>query len=108
MARRIAPGNSRAKHYIREWRVFRGLTQQDIADGLATTTASVSRIETGVTPYTQDFLEAVASMLQTTPAQLLERDPAQPREPEIWSQLTAPQREQAIRILKALVETDSA
>ena len=37
--------------------------------------ALVSRIETGRQPYTQDYLEALASVLQTDLVSLLTRDP---------------------------------
>lgn len=54
-----------------------------MADRLEMSKAQLSRVETGVQPYTQDFLEACAEALQTDPASLLTRDPS--TEDAIWS-----------------------
>lgn len=67
----------RGKHFIVEWRRFRKLTQRQLADRLDTTPATISRIEAGKLPYTQDVLESVAEVLGTTPGTLLTRKPAE-------------------------------
>ena len=63
------------KNFIREWREDRGLTQQDLADAIGRTKATVSRIETGDIAYTREFLEAAADALGTHPGILLIRAP---------------------------------
>jgi transcriptional regulator with XRE-family HTH domain len=45
--------------------------------------AQLSRIETGKSPYTQDFLEMAAESYRTDVASLLKRDPTD--EDAIWS-----------------------
>lgn len=73
----------RRRTFIREWREYRGLTQEQLGERLETSGGSVSRIESGQQPYTQDTLEAIAEALQTDAASLLMRNPDDPD--AIWS-----------------------
>lgn len=83
MSKRIGFNPQRRRHFIREWRKHRGLTLERLAERLETSAASLSRIEKGEQPYTQDYLEALAEALSTDPASLIMRDPTQPE--GIWS-----------------------
>ena len=71
---RVGNPNNRRHHFVRAWREHRGLTQQQLADKLGTTKANISRIENLKQGYTQDFLEACAQVLRTTPAALIASD----------------------------------
>jgi transcriptional regulator with XRE-family HTH domain len=77
MSQRIGyrPKRPRRRTFIKQWREYRDLTQDDLAERLETSKASISRIENGEQAYTQDFLEACADALRTDPASLLMRDP---------------------------------
>uniref|UniRef100_E6VFJ9 Helix-turn-helix domain protein n=1 Tax=Rhodopseudomonas palustris (strain DX-1) TaxID=652103 RepID=E6VFJ9_RHOPX len=75
MARKDGDSSRRRRHFIREWREFRGLTQIELADMLNMTSASISRIESLKQGYTQNFLEACADALGTHPGVLLMRAP---------------------------------
>lgn len=71
---------SRKRTYIRAWREKRGYTLDQMVSrldevGLKITGASLSRIERGIQPYSQDVLEAVAEALDVTAAQLIEHNP---------------------------------
>lgn len=85
MSQRIGyrPKRARRRTFLRQWREYRGLTQDDLAARLETSKASISRIELGQQAYTQDFLEACADALRTDPASLLMRDPTD--EEAVWS-----------------------
>lgn len=85
MPQRIAFQKKRARRrtFFKEWRQHRGLSQEQLADRLGTSVASISRIEGGTQPYTQDVLEALAEALQTDPASLLMRNPMDAE--AIWS-----------------------
>jgi transcriptional regulator with XRE-family HTH domain len=85
MSKRVGyrPKRARRRTFIRQWREYRGLTQDDLAARLETSKASISRIESGLQAYTQDFLEACADALRTDPASLLMRDPSD--EEAVWS-----------------------
>ncbi len=70
---RLKPDKPR--HFIKEWRKHRGLTQQRLADRLGLTHGAVSQLERGLVGYTQPTLEALAEALQCEPADLIWRDP---------------------------------
>ena len=85
MSRRIGyrPKRARRQTFLKQWREYRNLTQDDLAERLGTSKASISRIEAGQQAYTQDFLEACADALRTDPASLLMRNPTD--EEAVWS-----------------------
>lgn len=64
--------------YLADWRKDRGWTQQRLADQLGMTKASISRIENGLQGVNDEFLEAVALALNTTPSDLIRRRPSDP------------------------------
>jgi transcriptional regulator with XRE-family HTH domain len=74
--------------------------------GVAITGASLSRIERGLQPYSQDILEAVAASLGLEPADLLENDPRVPEAEvvDLMRHLTERERTQAAAVLKAMFE----
>lgn len=77
--RRISPsarhGRQRLPTQIKAWREFRGYSQEELAEIVGSSKASVSRIENGSQPYGQDFLEMVAEALKTEPHHLLASAP---------------------------------
>ena len=77
MAVRFKKNGPLDRTYLKQWREFRGLSQEALGEqmGKGTSGASVSRVENGETPYTQDWLEAAAEVLGCTPADLISRDP---------------------------------
>ena len=95
--------------YLKQWRKYRGLTQEDVLNRLAVfdddklpqTGASLSRIENGKQIYTQRTLEALADVYQCSPHELLGRDPT--KEGEIIDML-AKLGESQIRQIRVIVE----
>lgn len=71
----LIPKDGPPRHYVREWRKFRGLTQERLAERTPFSTGAVSQLETGRTRYTQDLLEALAVALDCKPGDLISRDP---------------------------------
>lgn len=103
MPHRIKGIKHRRKTYIRAWREFRLLTQDQLAERLEMSKASLSRVETGKQAYTQDFLEACALALRTDPASLLIRNPLDPEAPwSIWDTLKPLEKRQANEVIRAL------
>lgn len=91
------------RHFIREWRKFRGLNQEQLAERIGIGKPYVSKIETGKRRYDQPFLEAAAEALNCTPADLLVRDPTDPEGIwSIWDDLKPAERAQAVNVIKAL------
>jgi transcriptional regulator with XRE-family HTH domain len=83
-----------ARHFIREWRKYRNLTLEKLAERVGVTHGALSQLERGEVNYTQPMLEALADALQCEPADLIMRDPNS----EIWSVMdvlkAAPEAEQ--------------
>jgi transcriptional regulator with XRE-family HTH domain len=93
------------RHYIKEWRLHRGLTQEQMAERVGIDKSYLSKIENGKKRYDQPFLEAASEVLACTPADLIARNPADPD--GIWAlydKMTAPQRAQATEVFKALMK----
>src|SRR3990167_6492051 len=61
--------------FIKAWREYRGLTQEQLAERVESTAASISRLETGKQPYTQELLEAIAGALRCETPDLIARPP---------------------------------
>jgi transcriptional regulator with XRE-family HTH domain len=89
------------RHFIREWRKHRGLTQPQLAERIGVSVSSISQLETYKQGYSQATLEALADALNCEPADLLIRDPLS-REGiwSIWESLEQPAREQVTEIAK--------
>lgn len=90
-------------HFIREWRLHRGLTQEQMAERVGIDKSYLSKIENGRKRYDQPFLEAASEVLGCEPADLIQRDPSQSaRIWEIWDKLQPTQREQLVEIAQTL------
>jgi transcriptional regulator with XRE-family HTH domain len=105
----ILPGMARKRTYIRAWRENRGYTLDDMigrleALGTKITGASLSRIERGIQPYSQDIIEAIAEALNLAVADLIENDPTVPEAEiiDLVRHLDERQKRQAESVLKAM------
>lgn len=102
------------KTFIRAWRKYRGLSLRRLADRLeldgpndTVSHASIGRIENGDQPYSQPILEALAVALDCSVTDLLSVDPTKEGEVvDLVRLINENNREQAVRILKALTGTD--
>jgi transcriptional regulator with XRE-family HTH domain len=101
--------------YIRQWREAAnggvGYTLDEMVGRLAElgvpiTAASLSRIERGLQPYSQDILEAIAAALGREPADLLENDPRVPEAEvvDLLRRLDDIQKAQASAVIKAMFQ----
>jgi transcriptional regulator with XRE-family HTH domain len=102
------PQHDRSRTYLAEWRRFRKLNQEDIADRTEVDRTTVGRIERGEIPYNQDFLERFATSVGCDPTDLLNINPLEP-DPSVllFSRLrTAPRavQERALAVLDALLK----
>lgn len=108
MSQRIGyrPKRPRRLTFIKQWREYRKLTQDQLADRLGTSKASISRIESGAQAYTQDFLEACAEALTTDPASLIMRNPTDDESVwTIWDQAKTGERQLIENIVRSVVKT---
>lgn len=100
------PKRKRLRTFIKQWREYRNLTQDALAERLETSKASISRIEAGDQAYTQDFLEACADALRTDPASLLMRDPSDDEAVwSLWDKAKPGQREMIAGIVQQVLKT---
>ena len=97
------------RHFIFEWRIYRGLSQEELAHQIRASAGTVSQIENGRQDYSQEKLEAIAAALGTDPASLLTRDP---NDPEgiwaVWERVPPRRRAEAIEVLSILGKSDAA
>lgn len=108
MSQRIGyrPKRARRRTFIKEWREYRQLTQDALAERLKTSKASISRIEGGTQAYTQDFLEACADALRIDPASLIMRDPTDEGAMwSLWNQAEEAERDDTAKYLEFRVKT---
>lgn len=95
-------------HFIKEWRKYRGLTQDGLADKIGYDRTYISKIEKGNKRYDQPFLEAAAAVLGCKPYELIMRDPLAPHSIwSLWDQISAADREAASKMLEGLVKKTS-
>ena len=99
--------------FIRQWRVKRGLSLDALVSRIGEdelTASSLSRIERGLQPYTQDLMEACADALDCSVADILARRPgaAQSEAVTLVENMSDDLKETALRVLKALVRGERA
>jgi transcriptional regulator with XRE-family HTH domain len=103
---RLAKSPDRRRHFIREWRLYRGMTQETLAEMVGTSEASISRVEAGRQNYTQPMVERIADALKTDPGTLLGRNPSV--DDPIWaivSEANPLQRKQIVELARALLRS---
>lgn len=103
MATRFKSDLHRQKHFLRAWRDYRRLTQDQLAERVGISKPSISRLEHGKQPYTQDLLEKLAEVLNTDPGSLIMRDPTDTEGLwTLWERAEPGQRQQILQIAKVV------
>jgi transcriptional regulator with XRE-family HTH domain len=102
----------RRRHFIKEWRKARGLTQEQLAERIGVAVSTISQLETMKQGYSQPTLEAIADALNCEPADLLMRKPPSKNSDDpsdgiwsIWETLDPPAKIQAVKILETFKKT---
>jgi transcriptional regulator with XRE-family HTH domain len=103
MASRIASGRQRRPTFIRQWRQHRGLTVRQLAERLKTSAASISRLEMGDQPYSQEVLEAIADALACEPQDLISRKPGTETMWSLWEQAKPDERETITELARTIL-----
>lgn len=109
MARRVLSRlkpRQRRRIFVKEWRNYRGLTQEQLAERVGMSKGNISQLEQGVQGYSQEGLEAIAEALQCDPGQLLNVDPS--RDDAIWSiweRAKEGERRMIVEVAKTIVKT---
>jgi transcriptional regulator with XRE-family HTH domain len=102
MKRKAKPQWTRT--YLREWREFRGKTQEEVAPKMGFESyQQLGKIERGLQPYNQRVLEAAAREYQCSVQDLLTRPPGEADDLfGLWSTFDERQKRSAGRLLRAL------
>lgn len=92
------------RHFIKEWRNFRGLTQEQLAERAGMTANNLSQLENFRQRYSGDGLDRLAEALNCEPGQLLMVNPS--KDDAIWSlweKAKPGERQQIVAVAKAIM-----
>ena len=90
------------RNYLKAWREFRGLSQDDLADKVDTTKSVISLLENEKRPLSSKWLRKLAEALDTQPGHILDHDPNEVSTDifDLWGRIGQRDREQAARVLR--------
>ena len=104
---RPAPKPQRTHHFIREWRLYRGLSQDQLAERIGKTRGLIGQIETYKTNYSSS-IEAIAEALNCTPDDLRLVNPTKEGKVidimDLLRQATPDQRERVLGYAQAVIQ----
>lgn len=75
MPRVAKPRRALRRTYLKEWRLYRGMTQEQAGEALDLDRSQLSRIERAQQPYSQALLETAAELYNCAPADILRINP---------------------------------
>lgn len=105
MPKRIGLQKQRARNFIKEWREFRGLTQEQLAERLDCSPASISRLERGKQALTDDVKTVVAKALDIEPSSIDMRNPAESEIWTLWDRATPAKKRQIVELAQIVLKT---
>lgn len=89
-------------HYLLQWREYRSMTQEALAEAVGTTKGVISLLESGNRGLSDKWARRLAPALRTRPGWLLDHDPhTLPSDIlEVWSAIPVERQAQAIKVLE--------
>jgi transcriptional regulator with XRE-family HTH domain len=103
---RFKPPTVRRRIFLKQWREYRDLTQEQLAERVGWSVGNVSQLERGLQGYSQEGLEALADALQCDPGQLLTVDPTGDDAIwSIWEKAKPGERQMIVELAKTVVKT---
>jgi transcriptional regulator with XRE-family HTH domain len=101
------PKRARRRQFFAEWRKKRGLTQEQLAERIDKSRGLISQLESGLTSYTEETLNALADALSCEPWDLLHVDPSKEGQVvdllDLIRQASPEQKAEAIGYIKGIV-----
>lgn len=94
-------------NFLKAWREFRGLTQQQLAELVDTNANMIGYLESGERGLSAKWLRRLAPALDTTAGMLLDHDPRELDSDviDIWAHADRRQKSQISEIAKTIVRT---
>lgn len=110
MAKRVKSRlKEKPRYFFREWRKFRGLTQERLAERVGMSVSSISQLETGKQGFTDETLRVWAAALNTTPGALLTVNPLDKSSPwSLWETLTPANQAHVRAVMEGLAAKERA
>lgn len=98
---------TRPPHFLRQWRIHRGMTQEQLADALGTSKSQISELERFNLQLSPKWLRRLSPILDVQQGHLIDHDPADLDNDiiDIWTRIPERDREQAARVLAAFART---
>lgn len=96
----------RRRIFLKQWREYRGLTQEQLAERVGWSVGNISQLERGLQGYSDEGLALLAEALQCTPGQILDVDPADDNAIwSLWERARPAQRNALLEVAKGMVRT---
>lgn len=96
----------RRRLFLKEWRKFRGMTQEALAEAAGMSIGNVNHLERANQNYTQEALESLAEALRCEPAHLIMVDPSRDDAMwSIWERAKEGERKMIVDIAKTITKT---
>jgi len=92
--------------FVKQWREFRNLTQEQLAERAGMSVGNISQLERGLQGYSMQGLEALSQALNCEPGHLFMVDPT--RDEAIWSiweRAGEAERKQIVELAKVVLRT---
>lgn len=107
MAKKVVPRFKAPRRRIRlkEWREFRDMTQEQLAEAMGWSVSNISQLERGLQGYSQEGLEALAAVLRCDPGQLINVDPLNGEIWSIWEGAKAGERQMIVDLARTVTKT---
>lgn len=107
LAKTAKPKRQFRRTFIRQWRKYRKLTLEQLAEKVEMTASHFSMMERGQRGYTQETLENLAEALGTTVGSLLDRNPLIEGDDSLfWDRAEPRERKMVIDILKTVQKSN--
>jgi transcriptional regulator with XRE-family HTH domain len=97
--------------YLKQWRIHRGLTQEQASEKSSLARNYLSELERGIKHYTQNALTKLAAAYSCETWELLGRDPLEDDAPviQIWSRIHDKNKQaQALQVLETFTDKKKA
>jgi transcriptional regulator with XRE-family HTH domain len=94
------------RNFVKEWRLFRKMTVEKLAEASGLSPGTVSAIENRQQGYSDESLESLSKALKTSRGALLDVNPNQPSSADffaLWDRADEPQRAQLAEIASTIV-----